>query len=97
MRMGCSSRTEVNATYGPRPDKEPVPICVNGLPLKKAKGAVATGKESGMGKGPSIVRKCWDGKVFSRTKKKRKDSLKREISGNLRCKNDLKKAWRFTG
>lgn len=53
--------------------------------------------EREMGKGPSIVGKCWNGRgFFSRIEKKRKDSLKTEILGNLRCKNDLKKSWRFT-
>lgn len=60
--------------------QEPAPICVNGLALKKAKGTVATEEQKGeWATAHQSQENAGREETFSRTEKKRKDSLKRGI------------------
>lgn len=80
--LGCLRRTGANATDGPRPVREPAPICVNDLALKTAKGTVATEeRKEERANAHQSQGNAGNEKAFSRTERKTRTRSKGESGG----------------
>lgn len=79
--MDYPKETTANATDGPRPRREPVPICVNVARWGRQRELWTLKNRNGVGEYPPIVGKCWERRGFFSHQKSKKGLAQRGIWG----------------